>query len=223
MVVALVCAWWSYVTRARAWATPGFSQSQKIPSNMAPLFHSPTSPSSPKSTVWPKAAELSLSAFLSSITWAPFRLYLYKPSTFALLSLQDSLGGGFDSSQALVGELSQVGLWDRVLSSSQVASLARCSRVTQGSCCPPPPPQRPTSAPPLLPGNQSSPSDCFLAWVWWDVSSSCSAVQSVQQEPLSPHWVWGGVCLFPVLTWVLLIRRHGTSAMLFLTCYFWFD
>ncbi|XP_039979618.1 neuronal pentraxin-2 [Xiphias gladius] len=49
---------------------------------------------------------------------------------------QDSLGGGFDSSQALVGELSQVGLWDRVLSSSQVASLARCGRVTQGSVAP---------------------------------------------------------------------------------------
>uniref|UniRef100_A0A3Q3VN21 Pentraxin (PTX) domain-containing protein n=1 Tax=Mola mola TaxID=94237 RepID=A0A3Q3VN21_MOLML len=46
---------------------------------------------------------------------------------------QDSLGGGFDASQALVGELSQVGLWDRVLSSSQVASLARCGRVPQGS------------------------------------------------------------------------------------------
>ncbi|XP_073941015.1 LOW QUALITY PROTEIN: neuronal pentraxin-2 [Takifugu rubripes] len=46
---------------------------------------------------------------------------------------QDSLGGGFDSSQALVGELSQVGLWDRVLPPSQVASLARCSRVHQGS------------------------------------------------------------------------------------------
>lgn len=51
----------------------------------------------------------------------------------SLISLQDSLGGGFDSSQALVGELSQVGLWDRVLSSSQVASLARCGRVSQGS------------------------------------------------------------------------------------------
>lgn len=49
---------------------------------------------------------------------------------------QDSPGGGFDSSQALVGELSQVGLWDRVLSPSQVASLARCSRVTQGSVAP---------------------------------------------------------------------------------------
>ncbi|KAM9392154.1 neuronal pentraxin receptor a [Pholidichthys leucotaenia] len=49
---------------------------------------------------------------------------------------QDSLGGGFDSSQALVGELSQVGLWDRALSSSQVASLSRCGRITQGSVAP---------------------------------------------------------------------------------------
>ncbi|XP_038136206.1 neuronal pentraxin receptor-like [Cyprinodon tularosa] len=49
---------------------------------------------------------------------------------------QDTLGGGFDSTQALVGELSQVGLWDRVLSSAQVASLARCSRVTQGIVVP---------------------------------------------------------------------------------------
>uniref|UniRef100_A0A3Q2W5E4 Neuronal pentraxin-2-like n=2 Tax=Haplochromis burtoni TaxID=8153 RepID=A0A3Q2W5E4_HAPBU len=49
---------------------------------------------------------------------------------------QDSLGGGFDSSQALVGELSQVGLWDRVLTSNQVASLARCGKITQGSVIP---------------------------------------------------------------------------------------
>lgn len=52
---------------------------------------------------------------------------------FLFLDPQDSLGGGFDSSQALVGELSQVGLWDRVLPPSQVASLARCSGVHQGS------------------------------------------------------------------------------------------
>ncbi|XP_029014454.1 neuronal pentraxin-2 [Betta splendens] len=45
---------------------------------------------------------------------------------------QDSVGGGFDASQALVGELSQVGLWDRVLTSAQVASLARCSRISPG-------------------------------------------------------------------------------------------
>ncbi|XP_061893313.1 neuronal pentraxin receptor-like [Entelurus aequoreus] len=49
---------------------------------------------------------------------------------------QDSLGGGFDSTQALVGELSQMGLWDRVLSTGQVASLARCGMVTQGSVVP---------------------------------------------------------------------------------------
>ncbi|KAM4531861.1 neuronal pentraxin receptor a [Odontesthes bonariensis] len=49
---------------------------------------------------------------------------------------QDSLGGGFDSSQAFVGEMSQVGLWDRVLSSSQVATSARCGRITQGSVAP---------------------------------------------------------------------------------------
>ncbi|XP_037332869.2 neuronal pentraxin-2-like [Pungitius pungitius] len=49
---------------------------------------------------------------------------------------QDSVGGGFDSSQALVGELSQVGLWNRVLSASQVTSLSRCGRVTPGSVAP---------------------------------------------------------------------------------------
>nr|XP_040047570.1 neuronal pentraxin receptor [Gasterosteus aculeatus aculeatus]XP_040047571.1 neuronal pentraxin receptor [Gasterosteus aculeatus aculeatus] len=49
---------------------------------------------------------------------------------------QDSVGGGFDSSQALVGELSQVGLWNRVLSANQVTSLSRCGRVTQGSVAP---------------------------------------------------------------------------------------
>ena len=49
---------------------------------------------------------------------------------------KDSLGGSFDSSQALVGELSQVGIWDRVLSSKQVASLVRCGKVTQGSVAP---------------------------------------------------------------------------------------
>ncbi len=74
--------------------------------------------------------------FLFSVTWVPLELLLYNPSNFTLLSFQDSLGGGFDSSQALVGELSQLGLWDRVLSSSQVASLTRCGKVTQGSVAP---------------------------------------------------------------------------------------
>ncbi|XP_028312008.1 neuronal pentraxin receptor a [Gouania willdenowi] len=49
---------------------------------------------------------------------------------------QDFVGGGFDSSQALVGELTQVELWDRVLSSRQVASLAHCGKVTAGNVAP---------------------------------------------------------------------------------------
>lgn len=49
--------------------------------------------------------------------------------TLILGQEQDTVGGGFDSTQALVGELSQVGMWDRVLSANQVASLARCGRI----------------------------------------------------------------------------------------------
>lgn len=52
--------------------------------------------------------------------------------TLVLGQEQDTVGGGFDSTQALVGELSQVGVWDRVLSPNQVASLARCSGISQG-------------------------------------------------------------------------------------------
>lgn len=71
------------------------------------------------------------------------------------------------------------------------------------------------------------PLDCSLAWAWWDTSSSCAAVQSLQQEPVSPHWVWGGNCLFPALTW-LLLRSFGFSSDIahrpccLLMCYFWF-
>ena len=51
-------------------------------------------------------------------------------------SLQDTLGGGFDWSQALVGELSQVNLWERVLMPSEVARLVPCGRVEQGNVAP---------------------------------------------------------------------------------------
>lgn len=40
---------------------------------------------------------------------------------------QDTLGGRFDASQALVGELSQFNLWDRLLSPAEVSNLASCS------------------------------------------------------------------------------------------------
>ncbi len=55
--------------------------------------------------------------------------YVY-PCVTLLLSLaplQDTLGGRFDASQALVGELSLFNLWDRVLSLTEVAALAACA------------------------------------------------------------------------------------------------
>ncbi|XP_022521101.1 neuronal pentraxin receptor b [Astyanax mexicanus] len=44
---------------------------------------------------------------------------------------QDTLGGRFDASQALVGELSLFNLWDRVLPPGEVAALASCRNPPQ--------------------------------------------------------------------------------------------
>ncbi|KAM9490070.1 neuronal pentraxin receptor b [Salvelinus alpinus] len=49
---------------------------------------------------------------------------------------QDTLGGRFDASQALVGELSQFNLWDRVLKPAEVSALAACSLGTLGNVAP---------------------------------------------------------------------------------------
>lgn len=46
------------------------------------------------------------------------------------------LGGRFDASQALVGELSQFNLWDRVLKPAEVAALAECSSSPLGNIAP---------------------------------------------------------------------------------------
>lgn len=51
-------------------------------------------------------------------------------------SSQDTLGGRFDVSQALVGELSQFNLWDRVLKPVDVAALADCSSSALGNIAP---------------------------------------------------------------------------------------
>ncbi|XP_078257501.1 neuronal pentraxin 1 like isoform X2 [Rhinoraja longicauda] len=40
---------------------------------------------------------------------------------------QDMLGGGFDATQAFVGEMSHFHMWDRVLTPGEVYSLANCS------------------------------------------------------------------------------------------------
>uniref|UniRef100_A0A8C9R8E6 Neuronal pentraxin receptor a n=1 Tax=Scleropages formosus TaxID=113540 RepID=A0A8C9R8E6_SCLFO len=49
---------------------------------------------------------------------------------------QDAMGGRFDASQALVGELSQFNLWDRVLSPAEIAGLADCSAAFLGNVVP---------------------------------------------------------------------------------------
>ncbi|XP_066563727.1 neuronal pentraxin receptor [Amia ocellicauda] len=46
---------------------------------------------------------------------------------------QDTLGGRFDATQALVGELAQFNMWDRLLSPSEVGGLASCSHSLAGS------------------------------------------------------------------------------------------
>lgn len=49
---------------------------------------------------------------------------------------KDTLGGRFDASQALVGELSQFNLWDRVLKPAEVAAVADCSSSALGNIAP---------------------------------------------------------------------------------------
>ena len=43
------------------------------------------------------------------------------------LSLKDTLGGGFDATQAFVGELAHFNIWDRKLTPGEVYNLATCS------------------------------------------------------------------------------------------------
>ncbi|XP_062853438.1 neuronal pentraxin-1-like [Trichomycterus rosablanca] len=47
---------------------------------------------------------------------------------------QDTLGGGFDATQAFVGELANFNIWDRKLSSGEIYNLATCnSRAQSGN------------------------------------------------------------------------------------------
>eukprot|EP00062_Callorhinchus_milii_P023379 gi/632982157/ref/XP_007907983.1/ PREDICTED: neuronal pentraxin receptor [Callorhinchus milii] len=49
---------------------------------------------------------------------------------------QDTLGGRFDATQAFVGELAQFNVWDRVLTSAEIISIANCSAGTAGNVLP---------------------------------------------------------------------------------------
>nr|XP_020471585.1 neuronal pentraxin-2-like [Monopterus albus] len=46
---------------------------------------------------------------------------------------QDVVGGRFDAGQAFVGELSQVNIWDRILKSVEIQSMANCSSYIPGN------------------------------------------------------------------------------------------
>lgn len=50
------------------------------------------------------------------------------PTTKRLFLLpQDTLGGGFDATQAYVGELANLNIWNRKLSVSEIKNLASCA------------------------------------------------------------------------------------------------
>ncbi|KAG1925026.1 neuronal pentraxin-1-like [Pimephales promelas] len=44
---------------------------------------------------------------------------------------QDTLGGGFDATQAFVGELANFSIWDRKLTGGEIYNLATCNNRTQ--------------------------------------------------------------------------------------------
>lgn len=46
------------------------------------------------------------------------------------------MGGGFDASQALEGEMAQLNLWDRTLRPAEVSALAHCTKGMLGNVVP---------------------------------------------------------------------------------------
>ncbi|XP_010904496.1 neuronal pentraxin-2 [Esox lucius] len=46
---------------------------------------------------------------------------------------QDMVGGRFDATQAFVGELSQVNIWDKVLKPADILTMSNCSSYTPGN------------------------------------------------------------------------------------------
>ena len=46
---------------------------------------------------------------------------------------QDSLGGGFDTSQSYTGELTDLNIWDRVLNATEISSLSKSCHGGKGN------------------------------------------------------------------------------------------
>ncbi|XP_071976586.1 neuronal pentraxin-2 [Engystomops pustulosus] len=60
-----------------------------------------------------------------------------KPNGILILGQeQDTVGGRFDATQAFVGELSQFNIWDRVLKSEDIISIANCTANMPGNIIP---------------------------------------------------------------------------------------
>ncbi|XP_062382884.1 chromobox protein homolog 6 [Sardina pilchardus] len=62
--------------------------------------------------------------------------YIRPAGVLILGQEQDIVGGGFEASQALEGEMSQLSLWDRTLRPAEVAALARCTKGMLGNVVP---------------------------------------------------------------------------------------
>uniref|UniRef100_UPI00358FE5B2 neuronal pentraxin-2-like n=1 Tax=Myxine glutinosa TaxID=7769 RepID=UPI00358FE5B2 len=60
--------------------------------------------------------------------WRPIKGH----GVFVLGQEQDTTGGNFDATQAFLGDLAQLYVWDRVLLGSEVATLAACGDVPPG-------------------------------------------------------------------------------------------
>ena len=46
---------------------------------------------------------------------------------------QDLVGGGFDSAQSFIGELSGVNVWDRVISSDRISRMSKACTAGKGN------------------------------------------------------------------------------------------
>lgn len=56
-----------------------------------------------------------------------FKLWLNCRVKLVCIALQDTLGGGFDATQAYVGELANLNIWNRKLSVAEIYNLATCN------------------------------------------------------------------------------------------------
>ena len=88
---------------------------------------------------WQNSADGTLKVYVNgSLKYASKLLQGYFPAgggVWVIGQEQDELGGGFDADQAFGGELTELNVWDRVLSPAEITKLASTcsSNNTQGN------------------------------------------------------------------------------------------